>query len=136
MHIEQFDELIEDLGFVFFTSPRVATAQLGQHFPFGLSIHGGVHFWVTPLLRQPINSPLITPSASVTFFLSQFGHTAAPLNSWQRDVDVVEFRRLRRICIGDGDLVAIRHRTCKRRERHPDVADQVRAELRGIGAPG
>jgi hypothetical protein len=38
--------------------------------------HGGVHFWVTPLLRQRINSPLITPCASVTFFLSQFAQSA------------------------------------------------------------
>src|ERR1700690_3589334 len=52
-----------------------------------------------------------------------------------RDVDAVEFRGLCRACIRDGHLVAICHRSCKRRERQPDAVDQVRAELRGEGAP-
>jgi len=58
----------------------------------------------------------------------------SPVPSRQRDVDAVEFLRPDCIRVGDRHLVAIGHRTCKRRERQPDAADQVRAELRGVGA--
>jgi len=52
-----------------------------------------------------------------------------------RDVDAVEFRGLRRVCIRDGHLVAIRHRTYKRREWQPRAVHEIRAELRLVGTP-
>jgi hypothetical protein len=70
--VEEFDQFVDDFGFVFLAGPGVTRPLLGQHFRSWVLTHLGGHSSGTPFLRQRMVSSIHLSPPSVTFFLSQF----------------------------------------------------------------
>jgi hypothetical protein len=72
---QEFDQFVDDFGFMFLARPSVTITLGGQDFLTCDLTHFGVHGSVTPFLSQRmVSSNHFTP-LWVTFFLSQFGNS-------------------------------------------------------------
>jgi hypothetical protein len=83
---EEFDQFVDDFGFMFLARPSVTITRGGQNFLTCDLTHLGVHGSVTPFLSQRMLSSNHFTPLPVTIFLSQFvgfSRQPFPLNLWR-----------------------------------------------------